>query len=79
MILFAAARLPHEILFGAGQRHAIAAVAAKHGRRALICTDQRFSKSIAFAEIAHSLKASSIDFFIHDHVQPDVPLDTVSV
>jgi alcohol dehydrogenase class IV len=79
MILFAAARLPHEILFGAGQRHAIAAVAAKHGRRALICTDQRFSKSIAFAEIVHSLKASSIDFFIHDHVQPDVPLDTVSV
>jgi alcohol dehydrogenase class IV len=79
MTLFAVARLPHEILFGAGQRHAIAAVAAKHGRRALVCTDERLSKSPEFAEIVQSLRAAFIDVFVHDRVQPDVPLDTVSV
>jgi alcohol dehydrogenase class IV len=78
MTLFAAARLPREILFGAGQRHAIAPVAAKHGRRALVCTDERFSKTAAFAEIIESMKASSIDVFTHDRVQPDVPLESVS-
>ena len=51
MTLFAVARLPREILFGAGQRHAIAPVAARHGRRALVCTDERFSQTAAFAEI----------------------------
>ena len=79
MTLFAVARLPREILFGAGQRHSIAPVAARHGRRALVCTDERFSQSAAFAEIVAALKASSVDVFTHDRVQPDVPLGSVSI
>ena len=43
MSLFAALRLPREILFGAGQRHALGAVAARLGTRALVCTDARLA------------------------------------
>jgi len=79
MTLFAAARLPKEILFGKGQRHALATVAAKLGRRALICTDERFAGTGTFAEIVAALNAASIDTVIYDRVLPDVPRDTVAL
>jgi alcohol dehydrogenase len=79
MTLFAAIRLPREILFGKGQRHALPVVAARLGKRALICTDERFAGTAVFAEIIASLKAASIDVFVHDRVLPDVPRDTVAI
>jgi len=79
MTLFAAIRLPREILFGKGQRHIIPAVAARLGRRALVCTDERFAGTAVFAEIVAALKAASIEVFVHDRVEPDVPRDTVAV
>jgi alcohol dehydrogenase class IV len=79
MTLFAAMRLPREILFGKGQRHALPAVAAKLGSRALICTDERFAGTPVFAEIVAALRAVSIEVFVHDRVLPDVPRDTVAV
>ncbi|MBW9116886.1 iron-containing alcohol dehydrogenase [Rhizobium cauense] len=79
MTLFAAIRLPREILFGKGQRHALPSVAAKLGSRALICTDERFAGTTVFAEIIKSLEAANIAVLIHDGVQPDVPVATVSV
>lgn len=79
MTLFAAIRLPCEILFGKGQRHALPTVAARLGKRALICTDERFAGTDLFAEIVASLQAASIDVFVHDRVLPDVPRDTVAV
>jgi alcohol dehydrogenase class IV len=79
MTLFAAIRLPREILFGKGQRHALPNVAARLGRRALICTDERFAGTELFAEMVASLKAASIEVFVHDRVLPDVPRDTVAV
>jgi alcohol dehydrogenase len=79
MTLFAALRLPQEILFGKGQRHALPTVAARLGRRALICTDERLAGTAVFAELVKALEAASIDVLIHDGVQPDVPADTVSV
>jgi alcohol dehydrogenase len=79
MTLFAALRLPSEILFGKGQRHALPSVAARLGKRALICTDERFAATSVFAEIVTSLEAVDIDVLIHDGVKPDVPAQTVSV
>ncbi len=79
MTLFAALRLPSEILFGKGQRHALPSVAARLGKRALICTDARFAATSVFAEIVTSLEAVGIDVLIHDGVQPDVPAETVSL
>lgn len=79
MSLFAALRLPREILFGKGQRHALPAVAAKFGRRALICTDERFAGTDMFASIVAALESSGLAVLIHDRVLPDVPRDTVAV
>ena len=79
MTLFGALRLPHEILFGSGQRHALPAVARKFGQRALICTDERFAGTEAFAEIRAALTDAGIDLFVHDRVLPDVPRETVAL
>lgn len=77
MGLFGALRLPREILFGSGQRRALGAVAAKSGRRALVCTDERFAATPSFAEMMADLRASGIEALVHDQVLPDVPSDTV--
>lgn len=78
MTLFAAVRLPREILFGKGQRRALPHVAAKHGKRAFICTDERFAGSAAFAEMHAALKAASIETLVYDQTLPDVPRDSVA-
>jgi alcohol dehydrogenase class IV len=78
MHLFAAARLPGEILFGKGQRHMLATVAAKHGRRAFVCTDERFAATPVFVEMMDTLRKASIDVVVHDRTQPDVPRDSVA-
>lgn len=75
--LFAILRLPREILFGAGQAAAIGKVAGKFGERALICTDERFATTSDFAKIKSRLEASDIQFFVFDHVAPDVPVENV--
>ncbi|MBB3148250.1 alcohol dehydrogenase class IV [Phyllobacterium trifolii] len=79
MTLFAAIRLPKEILFGKGQRHALPAVATRLGRRALICTDERFAGTPVFSEILAALRNASIEIMVHDRVLPDVPRDSVAV
>ncbi|WP_214472709.1 iron-containing alcohol dehydrogenase [Mesorhizobium sp. dw_380] len=79
MSLFAALRLPREILFGNGQRHVLPTIAGRFGRRALVCTDERFAGTAAFAEIINSLQSASIGVLVHDRVLPDVPRDTVGV
>ena len=79
MSLFAALRLPREILFGKGQRHALPAVAGRLGKRALICTDSRFAATPVFAEIVDALQAAGIAVLVHDGVLPDVPRDSVAV
>ncbi|HWJ75539.1 MAG TPA: iron-containing alcohol dehydrogenase [Kaistia sp.] len=79
MSLFAALRLPREILFGTGQRHALPTVAARLGKRALICTDSRLAATVMFGEILSQLEAAGIAVMVHDRVQPDVPRDTVAV
>lgn len=79
MTLFAALRLPREILFGKGQRHALPTVARRLGQRALVCTDARLARTPEFAEMMAGLKAASIEVLVHDGVQPDVPRDSVAL
>ena len=78
MTLFAAARLPREILFGKGQRHVLPVVAAKYGRRAFVCTDERFAATSQFAEILAGLHNAAIDTLVYDRTLPDVPRDSVA-
>jgi hypothetical protein len=49
-------------------------VAAGQGRRALICTDERFARTAAFREIVAALEAASITVFVYDRALPDAPL-----
>ncbi len=79
MSLFAALRPPKEILFGKGQSGAVGLVAARHGRKALVCTDARFAATPAFSAILGSLAAQDIDTHVHDRVEPDVPYDSVAL
>ncbi len=79
MSLYAALRLPREILFGRGQRHALPVVAGKLGTRALIVTDSRFAATPVFAEMVAALEAAGMAVLVHDQVLPDVPRDTVAV
>ncbi|TCU14479.1 iron-containing alcohol dehydrogenase [Rhizobium sullae] len=79
MSLFAVLRLPREILFGIGQRHALASVAGRTGRRALVCTDARFAATPVFAEMIAALEAAGIVALVHDQTLPDVPRDTVAL
>ena len=78
MGLFGVLRLPSEILFGSGQRRALGVVAAKSGKRALVCTDERFAATPSFAEMMADLRASGIATLVHDTVLPDVPSETVT-
>ncbi|WP_181700898.1 iron-containing alcohol dehydrogenase [Chthonobacter albigriseus] len=79
MSLFAALRLPREILFGKGQRAALGAVAARVGSRALICTDERFAGTAAFEELVAILRSSAVDVHVFARVEPDVPRDSAAV
>ncbi len=76
MTLFATLRLPREILFGRGQAAAVGTVAARHGARALVCTDARFAASEAFASIMAGLKAASLEVEVDATVEPDVPYES---
>ncbi|WP_192250653.1 iron-containing alcohol dehydrogenase [Mesorhizobium silamurunense] len=77
MTLFAAARLPREILFGKGQRHALPAIASRYGRRAFICTDERLAGMSEFTEILAGLEAARVDTLVYDRTLPEVPRDSV--
>jgi alcohol dehydrogenase class IV len=79
MSLFAVLRLPREILFGVGQRYALASVAGRTGRRALVCTDARFAATPVFVEMIAALEAAGIAVLIYDQTLPDVPRDTVAL
>ncbi|WP_095088071.1 iron-containing alcohol dehydrogenase [Mesorhizobium sophorae] len=78
MTLFAAVRLPREILFGKGQRHVLPAVAARYGRRAFVCTDGRFATTTEFAEILAGLREAAVETLVYDRTLPDVPRDSVA-
>ncbi|KQT44624.1 alcohol dehydrogenase [Aureimonas sp. Leaf454] len=76
MTLFAALRLPGEILFGKGQRAALGRIAARLGTRVLVCTDSRMSADPVFRAMIADLEAHGLAVRIDDEVQPDVPRDS---
>ena len=78
MSLFGAMRLPRSVLFGSGQRHAIGAVAAQFGKRALICTDARLGADSEFKAIAADLAGRGLTTFVYDQTQPDLPTESIA-
>jgi alcohol dehydrogenase len=74
MSLFGLLRLPASIVFGSGQRAALAATAAKLGSRALVCTDARLGSEPVFHALLADLAGADITAKVFDRTQPDVPL-----
>lgn len=77
MSLFGAMRLPRSVLFGSGQRQAIAAVAAQFGQRVLVCTDARLGADADFKAIISDLARQGSTALVYDQTQPDLPTESV--
>ncbi|MCJ8150970.1 MULTISPECIES: iron-containing alcohol dehydrogenase [Shinella] len=76
MNLFGTLRAPRELLFGAGQRHALGSVAATLGRRALVVTDTRLAADADFRALVGQLEAAGLAVLIDSSTLPDVPVDS---
>ncbi|MDQ0317852.1 iron-containing alcohol dehydrogenase [Amorphus orientalis] len=79
MTLFGAIRAPKELIFGSGQRDALARVAGRHGRRALVITDERLAEDGEFLRLTANLKAAGLEVRIDGSTLPDVPVDTAVI
>lgn len=75
--LFGVLRAPRTVLFGAGQRFALGQVAAGIGKRALICTDERFAASSDMADLLDNLKEADVEAKVFSETQPELPLHSV--
>jgi alcohol dehydrogenase class IV len=76
MNLFGTLRAPRELLFGAGQRHALGSVAATLGRRALVVADTRLAADADFRALVGQLEAAGLAVLIDSSTLPDVPIDS---
>lgn len=74
MALFGTIRAPREILFGAGQRKALGAIARRLGQRALVVTDERLAGDALFLAMIDDLAASGVLIRIEPGTLPDVPV-----
>jgi len=77
MNLFAAMRSPRHVVFGRGQRAAVAGYAREIGNRALICTDERLGSSRELSELVDSLAVAGIESLVFDRTLAEVPLSTI--
>lgn len=71
---FATIRSPREVLFGAGQRHALPAVAKRLGKRALVVTDSRLSADEGFRTMIAGLRETGMVVRVDASTLPDVPV-----
>lgn len=75
--MFGALRLPRSILFGRGQRAALGSAAARIGKRALLCTDERQAAQPEFAAMLADLEANGVATRVFDGTIPDLPLGSI--
>ncbi|MCV3738688.1 iron-containing alcohol dehydrogenase [Rhizobium sp. TRM96647] len=76
MNLFGTLRAPRELLFGAGQRHALGSIAARLGRRALVITDTRLAADADFRMLVRQLEEANIAVATDSSTLPDVPVES---
>lgn len=78
MSLFATLRTPRNLVFGAGQRHALTGYAAALGRRALIVTDERLGADPEFRRLVDGLKAAGLQTRIFDGTIAELPVECIA-
>ncbi len=79
MNLFGTLRAPRELLFGAGQRHALGGIAAKLGQRALIVTDTRLAVDADLLALVGRLEEAGLEVMVDSSTLPDVPVESAIV
>ncbi|NYE36798.1 alcohol dehydrogenase [Nocardioides cavernae] len=77
MSMLGVLRGPRQVLFGAGQRHALGTVVASLGSRALVCTDARFGATPEYAHLVGLLEQAGVTVTAFTEVEPDVPVHQV--
>lgn len=66
------------IYFGSGRRKSIPQIAAQHGQRIFICTDERFLQDPLLAQIAESLKTKGLEVLTYDKTIAELPAACIS-
>ena len=67
-------RLPRTVVVGAGQRFAVASLAAGLGRRVLICTDPRLAASEDLRALVDSLEGAGLAVRVFGETQAELPV-----
>lgn len=74
---FGVMRAPRELIFGDGHRAVLGEVAAPLGRKALVCTDQRFAASPAMDGLCANLADKGIAVRVFDGTLAELPSQSV--
>lgn len=78
MSLFGTLRTPRNLVFGAGQRQALAGYARALGNRALVVTDQRLSADADFLQMVGSLKQAGLQVRVFDGTIAELPVECIA-
>lgn len=78
MSLFGTLRMPRNLVFGAGQRHALPPFAASLGQRALVVTDERLAADPMFAELLDGLTKAGLQVRVFDRVIAELPVACIA-
>jgi len=71
---FGVTRSPSRIIFGAGQRNALGALAATLGRRVLLCTDARLGSDRTLVEMRADLLRNGLAVEVFADTEAELPL-----
>lgn len=78
MSLFGTLRTPRNLVFGTGQRRALAGYAKALGSRALVVTDQRLSSDADFLQMVGSLKQAGLQVRVFDGTIAELPVECIA-
>lgn len=78
MSLFGASRTPRNLVFGSGQRHALAGFAAALGNCALVVTDGRLSADSEFLQLMAALKQAGLQVRVFDGTIAELPIECIA-
>lgn len=78
MNVFGTIRAPRELIFGAGQRHALGRIAARLGQHALVVTDARLAADADFLAMISQLEEAGLSVRVDSSTLPDVPVNSAA-
>ncbi|WP_136685721.1 iron-containing alcohol dehydrogenase [Falsirhodobacter xinxiangensis] len=76
--MFGVTRAPANLIFGAGQRHALGDYAAQLGRSALVVTDARMAGDPEMAAMRKSLEDRGVAVTVFSEVEAELPLSCIA-